>query len=379
MINKKYIPFNSISIQGDEINNLIKAIDSDHLSGDGPFTKLCSEYLEEELKVNKSLITTSCTHAMEMAALILDIKEGDEILVPSYTFVSSINPFILRGAIPKFIDIREDTLNIDESLIKNSLTNKTKAIVPVHYAGVGCEMDTIISLANENNLSIVEDNAHGLFGKYKNKYLGTFGDMATQSFHETKNFTCGEGGALLINTNDNNISNRAEIIREKGTNRSQFFRGEVQKYEWIDIGSSFLPSDLLAAFLYSQLKSKANIQNKRRLLWNKYFALLKDWAYINNVKLPYVPDHCEQSYHMFYLIMPSTEIRNNFIDHLLNSNIKSVFHYLPLHSSEMGRKFDRDINLKVTDEISSRLVRMPFYTDLDLDDIDFDIIFNFKF
>jgi dTDP-4-amino-4,6-dideoxygalactose transaminase len=379
MINKKYIPFNSISIQGDEINNLIKAIDNDHLSGDGPFTKLCSEYLEEELKVNKSLITTSCTHAMEMAALILDIKEGDEILVPSYTFVSSINPFILRGATPKFIDIREDTLNIDESLIKNSLTNKTKAIVPVHYAGVGCEMDTITSLANENNLAIIEDNAHGLFGKYKNKYLGTFGDMATQSFHETKNFTCGEGGALLINTNDNNISNRAEIIREKGTNRSQFFRGDVQKYEWIDIGSSFLPSDLLAAFLYSQLKSKANIQNKRRLLWNKYFALLKDWADINNVKLPYVPDHCEQSYHMFYLIMPSTEIRNNFIDYLLNSNIKSVFHYLPLHSSEMGRKFDRDINLKVTDEISSRLVRMPFYTDLDLDDIDFDIIFNFKF
>ena len=379
MINKKYIPFNSVSIQGDEITNLINSIDNDHLSGDGPFTKLCSAFLEDELKVKKSLITTSCTHAMEMAALILDIKAGDEILVPSYTFVSSINPFILRGAIPKFIDIREDTLNIDESLIHKSLTKNTKAIVPVHYAGVGCEMDTITNLANENNLAIVEDNAHGLFGKYKNKYLGSFGDMATQSFHETKNFTCGEGGALLINSNDNNTFIRAEIIREKGTNRSQFFRGEVQKYEWIDIGSSFLPSDLLAAFLYSQLKSKDSIQNKRKLLWNKYFELLKDWADINNVKLPYVPDHCEQSYHMFYLIMPSTEIRNNFIDYLLNSNIKAVFHYLPLHSSKMGRKFDQDINLKVTDEISSRLVRMPFYADLDLDDIDFSIIFNFKF
>ncbi len=379
MINKKYIPFNSVSIQGDEITNLINSIDNDHLSGDGPFTKLCSSLLEEELKVKKSLITTSCTHAMEMAALILDIKAGDEILVPSYTFVSSINPFILRGAIPKFIDIREDTLNIDESLINKSLTKNTKAIVPVHYAGVGCEMDTIINLANENNLAIIEDNAHGLYGKYKNKYLGTFGDMATQSFHETKNFTCGEGGALLINSNDNNIFNRAEIIREKGTNRSKFFRGEVQKYEWIDIGSSFLPSDLLAAFLYSQLKSKDIIQNKRKLLWNKYFELLKDWADENNVKLPYVPNHCEQSYHMFYLIMPSTEIRNNFIDYLLKSNIKAVFHYLPLHSSKMGRKFDQDISLKVTDKISSRLVRMPFYTDLDLDDIDFNIIFNFKF
>jgi len=379
MINKKYIPFNSVSIQGDEITNLINSIDNDHLSGDGPFTKLCSSLLEDELKVKKSLITTSCTHAMEMAALILDIKAGDEILVPSYTFVSSINPFILRGAIPKFIDIREDTLNIDESLINKSLTKNTKAIVPVHYAGVGCEMDTIINLANENNLAIIEDNAHGLYGKYKNKYLGTFGDMATQSFHETKNFTCGEGGALLINSNDNNIFNRAEIIREKGTNRSKFFRGEVQKYEWIDIGSSFLPSDLLAAFLYSQLKSKDIIQNKRKLLWNKYFELLKDWADENNVKLPYVPNHCEQSYHMFYLIMPSTEIRNNFIDYLLKSNIKAVFHYLPLHSSKMGRKFDQDISLKVTDKISSRLVRMPFYTDLDLDDIDFNIIFNFKF
>ena len=379
MINKKYIPFNSISIQGDEITNLINSIDNDHLSGDGPFTKLCSSLLEDELKVKKSLITTSCTHAMELAALILDIKPGDEILVPSYTFVSSINPFILRGAIPKFIDIREDTLNIDESLIKKSLTKNTKAIVPVHYAGVGCEMDQIVNLANENNLAIIEDNAHGLFGKFKNKYLGTFGDMATQSFHETKNFTCGEGGALLINSTDNAISNRAEIIREKGTNRSKFFRGEVQKYEWIDVGSSFLPSDLLAAFLYSQLKSRDNIQNKRKLLWNKYFELLKDWADANNVKLPYVPEYCEQSYHMFYLIMPSTQVRNNFIDYLLNSNIKAVFHYIPLHSSVMGRKFDQDIDLKVTDEISSRLVRMPFYTDLDLDDIDFNIIFNFKF
>ena len=316
MKNKKYIPFNSIHIPEPTMANITDAMLNDHISGDGPFTLLCNKFLEKQLNINKALITTSCTHAMEMAAILLDVKDGDEVIVPSYTFVSSINPFILRGAIPRFVDIREDTLNIDEEKISSLVNKKTKAIVPVHYAGVGCEMDKILDIAQSENLTIIEDNAHGLFGKYKGKFLGSFGKMSTQSFHETKNFTCGEGGSLLINSNDEKLIERAEIVREKGTNRTQFFRGDVHKYEWIDVGSSYLPSDILAAFLYSQFQNKDLIQAKREKLWNLYYSKLKDWALANSIRLPFVPDYCDQAYHMFYMIMPSSKSRDFLLDHL---------------------------------------------------------------
>jgi len=373
----KYIPFNSVSIQGNEQKYLQDCLERDHLSGDGFYTNKCNEILQDYLSVNKALLTTSCTHAMEMAALLLDIQPGDEIIVPSYTFVSTINPFILRGAKPVFIDIREDTLNLDEQKIQSLITKKTKAILPVHYAGVGCDMDEILKIAKKNNIQVIEDNAHGLFGKYKNRYLGTFGIFSTLSFHETKNYTCGEGGALLINSKDETINERAEIIREKGTNRSKFFRGEVQKYSWVDVGSSYLPSDLLAAFLYGQLESKDIIQEKRKTLWNTYHKLLTDWAETNNIRLAYVPEECDQAYHMFYMIMPSKKDRDKFIQYLLDNNIKSVFHYLPLHESEMGRKYFA-ADCQISTEMSSRLIRLPFYSNLDLSGIDFDIFYNYK-
>ncbi len=378
MKNNKYIPFNSIHIPESTIGNINEAILNDHISGDGPFTKLCNEFLERQLVINKSLITTSCTHAMEMAAILLNVKDGDEIIVPSYTFVSSINPFILRGAVPRFVDIREDTLNMDEDKILGLVNKKTKAIVPVHYAGVGCEMDDILEIAQLEDISVIEDNAHGLFGKYKGKFLGSFGKMSTQSFHETKNFTCGEGGALLINSTDEEFIERAEIIREKGTNRTQFFRGDVHKYEWIDVGSSYLPSEILAAFLYSQFQNKDFIQTKRAELWKLYYKKLKDWAEINNIRLPFVPDYCEQAFHMFYMIMPSSKSRDLLIEYLTESGIKSVFHYLPLHNSQLGKKFNVNKNLQVTEELSSRIIRLPFFTDLNLNDVDFEILYNFK-
>jgi len=296
-----------------------------------------------------------------MAALLLDIQPGDEIIVPSFTFVSTVNAFVLRGARPVFIDIRPDTLNLDEHQLPKLLTKRTKAIVAVHYAGVGCEMDGILYAAG--TIPIVEDNAHGLFGKYKGKYLGTFGKLATQSFHETKNFTCGEGGALLVN--DPQYVERAEIIREKGTNRSNFFRGQVDKYTWVDIGSSYLPSDLAAAFLCAQLESREMIQLKRKGIWEYYKEQLKEWAVECNVQLPLIPVNCEQSYHMFYLLMSSLEERQALIAHLNAREINSVFHYLPLHLSKMGRKFGGEAGqCPVTEEMSDRLVRLPFYTDL---------------
>jgi len=363
------IPFNRPSFAGDEQSYIAQAIAYNHISGDGQFTHKCHTYLEEILLVPKVLLTTSCTHALEMAAFLLDIEPGDEIIVPSFTFPTTANAFVIRGARPVFIDIRADTLNMDEAQLERHITPHTKAIVPVNYAGVGCEMDIILDVALHHGVSVVEDNAHGLFGKYRGKYLGTFGCLAAQSFHETKNFSCGEGGALLIN--DPQYVERAEIIREKGTNRSRFFRGEVDKYTWVDIGSSYLPSDILAAFLYAQLEARPRIQAKRRRIWEHYHKYLQDWSRIYDVQLPHVPDHCEQSYHMFYLLTPSLEQRQVLIAYLKERGILSVFHYLPLHLSEVGRLLGgKEGDCPVTEDVSDRLVRLPFYNDLTREDQD---------
>jgi dTDP-4-amino-4,6-dideoxygalactose transaminase len=295
-----------------------------------------------------------------MAALLLGIRPGDEVIVPSFTFVSTVNAFVLRGASPVFIDIRPDTLNLDESLLEGLVTPRTRAIVPVHYAGVACEMDAVLEAAARHGLAVVEDNAHGLLGKYAGKYLGTFGCLAAQSFHETKNFTCGEGGALLIN--DSAYVERAEILREKGTNRSRFFRGQVDKYTWVDVGSSYLPSDLLAAYLYAQLEERERIQGMRGRIWKRYREGLDDWAAAYGVRLPVVPPRCEQSYHMFYLVLPTRDARQGLIDHLRQREILSVFHYLPLHLSMMGRKLGgKKGSCPVTERVSDCLVRLPFF------------------
>ena len=364
-----YIPFNRPRTVGKEFDYIRQAIESMHISGDGLFTKKCHTLLEQSLGVPKALLTTSCTDALEMAALLLDIKPGDEVIIPSFTFVSTVNAFVLFGARPVFIDIRPDTLNLDENLLESLITPCTKAIVPVHYAGVGCEMDAISEIAASHGIAVVEDNAHGLFGKYKGKYLGTFGCLATQSFHETKNFTCGEGGALLIN--DTEYIERAEIIREKGTNRSRFFRGQVDKYTWVDVGSSYLPSDILAAFLYAQLEVRDEIQAKRKRMWKYYYEHLQGWARDHGVRLPVVPPHCEHPYHMFYILLPTLEQRQAMIQHLNESAINSVFHYLPLHLSEMGRRFGgTEGDCPLTEHVSDRLLRLPFHNCLSESDLE---------
>jgi len=358
-----HIPFNRPFFSGKEFDFIREALANWHISGDGAFTKKCHALLEKELGVPKALLTTSCTHALEMAALLLDIKPGDEVIAPSFTFVSAVNAFVLRGARPVFIDIRPDTLNLDETKLEGLITARTKAILVVHYAGVGCEMDAILEVAGRRGIPIVEDNAHGLFGKYNGKYLGTLGCLATQSFHETKNFTCGEGGALLLN--DPQYIERAEILREKGTNRSRFFRGQVDKYTWVDIGSSYLPSDILAAFLCAQLEARQIIQSKRKRIWIYYEQHLRHWAADRGVQLPSVPSHCEQPYHMFYLVLPSLAARQALITYLNAHEINSVFHYLPLHLSSMGRKFGgKKGDCPVTEDVSDRLLRLPFYNDL---------------
>ena len=358
-----HIPFNRPFFSGKEFEFIQEAITSWQLSGDGAFTRKCHAFLEQELGAKKALLTTSCTHALEMAALLLDIKPGDEVIVPSFTFVSTVNAFVLRGARPVFIDIRPDTLNLDEAQLERLITPRTRAILVVHYAGVGCEMDPIMQIAAEYRIAVVEDNAHGLFGKYKGKYLGTFGCLATQSFHETKNLTCGEGGALLIN--DRGYVERAEIIREKGTDRSRFFRGHVDKYTWVDVGSSYLPSDILAAFLYAQIEARDRIQSKRRRIWEYYDEQLKDWAEQSGITTPTVPAHCEHPAHMYYLLLPSLEKRQAFISNLNQHDINSVFHYQPLHLSAMGQRFDGKAgDCPVTEDVSDRLMRLPFYNDL---------------
>ena len=374
------VDFNRPVIVGRELEYIQQALENGHISGDGPFTKKCHAFLERELGVQKALLTTSCTHALDMSAILLKIQPGDEVIIPDFTFVSTVNAFVLRGAKPVFLDIRPDTLNLDESRLEAAITSKTKAIVPVHYAGVGCEMDTIMDIATRHNIPVVEDNAHGLFGKYKGKYLGTFGSMASQSFHETKNFTSGEGGALLIN--DPTLVERAEIIREKGTNRSRFFRGQVDKYTWVDIGSSYLPSDILAAFLFAQFEQCEKIQLHRKQVWELYYAGLKDWANAHDVQLPHIPAHCEQSFHMFYMLLPNLEMRQKLIAYLRERGIYSVFHYLPLHLSDMGQSFGGKAgDCPVTERVSDQLVRLPFHNSLTSNEQEqvIDVLHSFSF
>jgi dTDP-4-amino-4,6-dideoxygalactose transaminase len=355
------IPFCRPFAIGTEFQSIQRAIETCELSGDGAITKRCHALLEQTLGTKKALLTTSCTHALEMAALLLRLQPGDEVIVPSFTFVSTANAFALHGARPVFSDVRQDTLNLDETKLESLITPRTRAIVPVHYAGVACEMDAIMKIAAKHQLPVVEDNAHGLFAKYKNRYLGTIGAFGTQSFHETKNFTCGEGGALLIN--DPQHVERAEIIREKGTDRSRFYRGLVDKYSWRDIGSSYLPSGILAAFLFEQLTARERIQTARRRLFERYERDLAGWVREHHVKTPTVPAECEQAYHMFYMLMPTPEARTGLLAHLKEAQIMATFHYVPLHSSPMGHTFGgREGMCPVTEDIALRLIRLPFYT-----------------
>jgi dTDP-4-amino-4,6-dideoxygalactose transaminase len=361
------ISFNKPCFEGKELVYIAEAINRGHISGDGYFTQQCSEFFEKEFNCHRVLLTTSCTHALEMAAILLDLAPGDEVIVPSFTFVSTANAFALHGAKIVFADICPDTLNIDPVLLEGLITDKTRAIVPVHYAGVGCEMDAIMEIAARYDLVVIEDNAHGLFGKYKGQYLGTFGQMSTLSFHETKNFTCGEGGTLFLN--DSSLVQRAEIIREKGTNRGQFFRGEVDKYTWMEIGSSYLPSDMLAGFLYAQLQERQHIMEHRSRIWNTYHEGLAEWAETKGIQLPHVPSYCDHSSHMFYLMMPSLEIRQSFIDYMKSHGIHCVFHYLPLHLSKMGLEYGGQVGqCPICENVSDRLVRLPFYNKLSNDE-----------
>jgi dTDP-4-amino-4,6-dideoxygalactose transaminase len=361
------IPFNRPSLVGDELRYMQEAIAAGKISGDGAFSRRCHALLEQELGAAKVLLTTSCTHALEMSALLLDLAPGDEVVLPSFTFVSSVNAFVLRGARPVFADVRADTLNLDESQLPRLLGPRTRAIVPVHYAGVGCDMDAIAAAAAPRGIAVVEDNAHGLFGRRGGRLLGSFGCMSTLSFHETKNFTCGEGGALVIN--DRRYLERAEIVREKGTNRSQFFRGMVDKYTWVDVGSSYLPADLLAAFLLAQLEARERIQAARRRIWERYARELAGWAERHGARLPVVPPDCEHPAHIFYLLLPSLAARQGLIAHLASRRILAVFHYVPLHLSEYGRKLTGGVNdCPVAADVSDRLVRLPLFYELSLAD-----------
>lgn len=357
------IPFNKPTQVGREEEAILSAYHSGSIAGDGPYGKRVEALLQQHLGTHRVLLTTSCTHALEMAGILLDLAPGDEVIVPSFTFVTTALAFLMTGGTPVFADIRPDTLNIDETRIEPLITPRTRAIVVVHYAGVGCEMDAILSIAERHGLRVIEDNAHGLFGRYKGRLLGTFGALATQSFHETKNFTCGEGGALVVN--DRAFAERAEIIREKGTNRSKFFRGEVDKYSWVDRGSSYVLSDVQAAILYTQLGVYNEILAQRRQLWACYREALEDWADEQGIRLPIIPVHCDQAYHMFYLLMPDRGSRDGLIGHLGERGIKAVFHYLPLERSTMGRSLGgAGQSCPVSADVSERLVRLPFYTNM---------------
>ena len=333
------------------------------IGGGQAFTGKCQALIEGLLGVPKVLLTTSCTHALEMAAHLLDVRPGDEVIVPAFTFVSTANAFVLRGARPIFVDVRPDTLNMDERRLERLVTARTRAIVPVHYAGVACEMSAIMEIAARRGVAVVEDNAHGFLGRYQGKPLGTFGALAALSFHETKNFTCGEGGALLLN--DPRLVERAEILRDKGTDRARFLQGRVDKYTWVDVGSSYAPSDILAAFLCGQLERRTAIQRKRRRIWEFYHARLAAWAERSGVRVPTVPADREQAYHMYYLVLPSADARRRMIPHLERRGVASVFHYSPLHVSPMGRKFGgKPGDCPVAESLGARLLRLPFFNAL---------------
>ena len=363
------IPFNKPYMTGRELSYIAEAHANGHLAGNGQFSKRCCAWLEERIGSQKALLTHSCTAALEMAAILSGVGVGDEVIMPSFTFVSTANAFVLRGATPVFVDVRPDTLNIDVTKIEAAITPRTKAIVPVHYAGVGCDMDEIMETAARHDLVVIEDAAQGLLADYRGRPLGSIGHMAALSFHETKNIISGEGGALLIN--DPRFVDRAEVVWEKGTNRSQFFRGQVDKYTWVDLGSSFLPSDLLAAVLCGQLEERESIQARRGAIWARYRDALQDWSEEHGVKLPTVPEHTEQPFHLFYLLLPSGAARDRLIAHLRERRILAVFHYVPLHLSPMGTRFGgRPGDCPVTERISACLVRLPFYNQLSTGDQD---------
>jgi dTDP-4-amino-4,6-dideoxygalactose transaminase len=355
--------FNRPAVTGLELDYMRRAMDGGTISGDGPFTRRCHAVLEQITGARKALLTTSCTHALEMAALLLDIGPGDEVICPAFTFVSTINAFVLRGARPVFVDIRPDTLNLDERALEAVISPRTRAILVVHYAGVGCDMEAIMGIAARRGVPVVEDNAHGFLGHYKGRPLGSFGVMSTVSFHETKNLTCGEGGALIIN--DDRFVARAEIIREKGTDRSRYFRGEIDRYTWVDLGSSYLPSDLLAAYLLAQLEARDRIQHRRHAIWAAYQSGLAAWAATHDARLPVVPDGCAHPAHLFYMLLPSDAARAALIAHMRALQILLVFHYQPLHLSEMGQRFGgRAGQCPVTEDVAHRLVRLPCYFQL---------------
>lgn len=358
------IPFNKPYMTGKELWYISQAHASGHLAGDGQFTKKCNAWLEQRTGSQKALLTHSCTAALEMTAILADIAPGDEVIMPSYTFVSTANAFVLRGATPVFVDIRPDTFNIDETKIEAAITPRTKAIVPVHYAGVGCEMDAIMDIARRHNLLVIEDAAQGIMSTYKGRPLGSIGHMAALSFHETKNIISGEGGALLIN--DPRFVERAEIIREKGTNRSQFFRGQVDKYTWVDIGSSYLPGEILAAFLWAQMEEADSITKRRLDIWSNYHQWFASIEKAGKVRRPIVPRECTHNAHMYYLLLPDIAKRTAFMDRLKAKGIYTVFHYIPLHSAPCGQNMGRVVgDMANTDKISDCLVRLPLWLGLE--------------
>lgn len=364
------IPFNKLYLTGKELEYIQKSIKSGNINGNNEYTRKCESLLEKTFNAKKILLTNSCTDALEMASLLINLEPGDEVIVPSYTFVSTVNAFILRGSKPTFVDIREDTLNINEAKIEEKITDKTKAIFPVHYAGVACEMDAIMEIAERYNLFVVEDAAQGVKSKYNERYLGTIGDLGTYSFHGTKNYTCGEGGAIVINRDD--LIERAEIIREKGTNRSKFLRGKIDKYTWVDIGSSYLLSDILAAFLYAQIEQLEEIKKKRKEIFDFYYESLKGLEEVGKLRLPIIPNNCEISYHLFYILLPSEKKKNSLMNKLKNIGIQAVFHYVSLHTSPMGAKFGyKEGDLPITESISGRLLRFPLYPNLEKEEQEF--------
>ena len=362
------IPFNKPFIVGKELYNIALAVQNGHLSGDGDFSKKCCSWIESKIKSNKIMLVHSCTAALEIAAILCDIQAGDEFIVPSYTFVSTVNAFVLRGGVPVFVDISPDTMNMDVNLIEPLVTEKTKVIIPVHYAGIGCDMHKIMELAKRHNLFVVEDAAQGLLSAYDGKYLGTIGDIGCFSFHETKNFISGEGGAISIN--NKNFIERAEVIREKGTDRNKFFRGEIDKYTWVDIGSSYLASELTAAFLYAQLEEAEVITRKRKALWCKYNNDLKELEEKGFIRLPIIPHLCKHNAHMFYIVTKSLTERAKLIEFLNENGVKAIFHYIPLHTSPMGKLLcDNEVKLTFTENYSERILRLPLFFDLKNDDI----------
>lgn len=368
-VRSQRIPFNRPFIVGRELFYISQAVLAGNLAGDGRFTRLCNEWMESTFGARKVLLTHSCTAALEIAALLSNVGEGDEVVMPSYTFVSTANAFALRGARIRFVDIREDTLNIDESLVEDAITDRTRAIVPVHYAGVGVEMDTVLDIARRRNLIVIEDAAQAVNARYKGRFLGTLGHLGAYSFHETKNFISGEGGALVVN--DETFIERAEIIREKGTNRSQFFRGVVDKYSWVDLGSSYLASELVAAFLYAQLEEADRITAKRQAIYDYYWQAFAPLEKQGLLRMPRRPSHCDHNAHLFYILLPSEKIRDSLMRELREQDIHSVFHYVPLHTAPMGLKMGYTHgDLPVTEDLSARLLRMPCFFELTRSDQD---------